>query len=59
MLWAQAQDCISIFWIVEGNALHGAGEGIHKDKYTRLLCNGLIGLESIYFPSKKNEKLVL
>ncbi len=53
MLRAQAQDRVSIFGIIEGDALDRAGKGIHKDKYTRLLPNDLIVLESIYFPVGK------
>src|SRR5271157_4330782 len=32
---SQAQDGISIFWIVVSDAFHGTGQSIHEDKYTR------------------------
>lgn len=46
MLGAQAQDRISIFGIVEGNALHRTREGIHVNKYTRRLDRNGSGLLS-------------
>ena len=58
MFRAQAQDRVSVFWIVEGDAFYGTGECIHALKYTRHNTvshsneNFLVGRELQFQPNR-------
>ena len=52
---AQAQDRVSIFGIIVGDAFYGAGEGIHKDKYTRRERDGA-GIPVEFYTARRKYK---